>query len=241
MADDPNKRNISRFLGYFGTSDIDTFLSRFNHENNYCDGEYTLNIGDEFRTLNGISFVIAGFDLEHNRKAEDGTVYDNGYGIMLYPRAFSDNGYWNTDNTTSGGYINSLAHNKANNIGITMKNNILGTHLVNRNVLLSSSIDSEGFANAYTWTTAYGTLPSLGQLKGIFSNFSGFDQGEANYKLPLFNYINFYPWYDIWTREIYKKENSDYYATYIKSHSMLDDRIKVNSTSKYYHTLLYIR
>ena len=31
---------------------------------------------------------IAGFNCEHNQTAADGTVYDNGYGILLIPKTY---------------------------------------------------------------------------------------------------------------------------------------------------------
>lgn len=73
----------------------------------------------------------------------------------------------------------------------TILNGVLGSHLVLRNALLSS--DREGaspyYANAYTWTRVYCTLMSTGQVTGKFaSNENKYDDGEANYKLPLFNY-----------------------------------------------------
>ena len=89
----------------------------------------------------------------------------------------------------------------------TVANNlkkVLGSHLVLRNVLLSSARDSSYYASAYTWTTAYCTLMSMGQVTGTFaSNRNKYDDGEANYKLPLFNYEtwSFDEW--AWLRGIY--------------------------------------
>ena len=51
--------------------------------------------------------------------------------------------------------------------------------------------------NGYIWTTAYCTLMSVGQITGTFANNRNkYDDGEANYKLPLFNYEtwNFDAW-----------------------------------------------
>lgn len=165
---------------------------------------------------------------------------------MLYPLYFASNdtkGYWNTNNTTVGGYKSSLAHSNTNQIATNMKNDILGIHLVNRNVLLSSSIDSNGFANAYTWTTAYGTLPSFGQLAGSFHyDNTIYDEGEANYKLPYFNtvLIGYFYGYDFWLRNIHKKENSDYNAYFIYGMGY-KNYAKTNYEYKYYHPLLYVR
>ena len=241
--DDPNKRNDCGHLGTWPSiSDVDTFLSRFNHDNNYDDGSTKLHLGDTIRIIDGTIndiWVIAGFDCEHNRKANDGTVYDNGYGIMLWPIwAVNDanKGYWNEENTTVGGYISSLAHTNSNKLAVTMKDSILGTHLINRNVLLSDSINSYGFANNYTWTTAYGAAPTIGQLRGIFNfNQTIYDEGEANYRLPLFNYQSYEVSYDFWFRNICDKSDNNYQVFYNHGYSA------TNYSMRYYHTLLYIR
>ena len=247
-VDDPNKRTDATDLGtWSSTSDVDTFLSRFNHENNYDDGTTKLHLGDTIYIADGtynMGWRIAGFDCEYNREAADDTVYNNGYGIMLYPRSIASylSCYWNEENTVAGGYKASLAHSKVNNFATNMKNSILGTHLVNRNVLLSSDINSSGNSNDYTWTTAYSALPSVGHLEGTF-NRSGtkYDDGEANYRLPLFNYQDYIKNYDHWLRNIHYKENSNYRVYYVKAYSLLSDIVQVNYTSKYLHPLLYIR
>ena len=255
QLDDPNKRTDCKYLGtYTSASDFDSFISRFNHENNYCDGDTRLSVGDSvtitFGTYNAVWF-IAGFDCEHNRKATDGTVYDNGYGIMLYSRYMSNpsatESYWNSSNTVTGGYMNSLAHSKAVEIATNFKNNILGSHLVNRNVLLSSSVDSGGSSNAYTWTTAYGALPSKGQLSGFFFfDNNMYDEGEANYKLPLFNYFNYIKkdTYNYWLRNIAFKVTSSsgslYHVYYVDSNNGFTTNA-VNFGMFMINPLLYIR
>lgn len=247
LADDPNKRCDPKPIGLWSsTSDVDSFLSRFNHDNNYTDGDIKLSLGDEIIIYDGSYYYwkIAGFDVENDRAASDGTVYDNGYGIMLYPRFVYDSlcNYWNSDNTTSGGYMNSLAHSTTNTFATNMKNNILGIHLVNRNVLLSSSVDSGGIVNGYTWTTAYGTIPTVTQLNGVFYRRTNiYDNGEANYIIPIFKYIDYYMSYNMWTRNIWGKENSDYKAYQIPANTNDLGAETVNYTSKYFHPLLYIR
>ena len=104
---------------------------------------------------------------------------------------------------------------------------VLGNHLINRNVLLGSRVNltytptstNINGTNAYTWTTAYCTLLSPKQITGTYfsekyTNGSDglysytpseyhsnkYDDGEANYKLPLFNYEEIFMGYDYWTR-----------------------------------------
>lgn len=105
--------------------------------------------------------------------------------------------------------------------------NVLGNHLINRKVLLGSRVNltytptttSINGTNAYTWTTAYCTLLSPKQITGTYfsrkyTNGSDgsysytppeyssnkYDDGEANYKLPLFNYEKASMGTAYWTR-----------------------------------------
>ena len=196
--DDPNKRNNASIRSNFiSIADIDLFLSKYNHKNNYDDGKTKLHVGDSIQLIDGIYntiWQIAGFDCEHNRTAANGTVYDNGYGIALIPYfPYLPQDVWNSTTTISGGYKGSTANTSIlPTIATNLKNTTLGSHLVNRNVLLSSSVESNYVSTAMTWTTAEATLMSMGQLTGAFGLNSGFyDDGEANYKLPLFNYTTY--------------------------------------------------
>lgn len=200
----PNKRYESKNLGtWSSTSDVDTFLSTYNHENGY-DG---ISLGNYVTIQDGsynAIWEIAGFDMEHYQLAADGTVYDNGYGICLIPKTAIGSDRWATAYPwkTTGGYISSYMHTTVLPGIVNTLKNVLGSHIVNRNVLLSSKVTS-GSSSAYTWTTADATLMSIGQNTGIFaSHNTKYDDGEANYKLPLFNYENFITTYDVWTRGV---------------------------------------
>ena len=206
--DDPNTRYESVSLGTWSSvSDVDTFLSKYTHNNGYYDfttgtklklGNYvTIQDG----TYNAI-WEIAGFDMEHNQTAADGTVYDNGYGICMIPKTQVTTGQWNTPGTT-GDYKSSYMHNTLLPDIVTKLKNVLGTHIVTRNVLLSSTVTGNN-SSAYTWTTADATLMSIGQMTGTFaSNNNKYDDGEANYKLPLFNYEAFKTASTFWSRGVY--------------------------------------
>ena len=70
--------------------------------------------------------------------------------------------------------------------------NVLGDHLINRNVLLGNSINTTKDTFSYIWTTSYCTLMSGCQLTGKIGEYwNSYDDGEANYKLPLFDYTTF--------------------------------------------------
>lgn len=204
IIDDPNKRYESKNLGTWSSvSDVTTFLTRFNNSNRYSYGATKLKLGDYVTIQDGtynVQWVIAGFDCEHNQTASDGTVYDNGYGICLIPKTHVTTGQWDTSDATSGGYISSRMHTIVLPDIVTNLKTVLGTHIVTRNVLLSSSISSSD-SSAYTWTTADATLMSIGQMNGTFaSNSNKYDDGEANYKLPLFNYEGFKTGANFWSR-----------------------------------------
>ncbi len=195
----PNTRYKSQNLGTWSSvKDVDDFLYSCCHDTGY----YGATIGSYVTIMDGTynkEWVIAGFDMEHNATAADGTVYDNGYGICLIPKKSLGNYVWSDeiDGFTSNGYNGSSINTStlpavANNL-----KKVLGDHLVLRNVLLSSSRNNSNQASAYTWTTAYCTLMSAGQITGTFASDSNkYDDGEANYKLPLFNYETWS--FDIW-------------------------------------------
>ena len=169
-------------------SDTNNFCSTYNHDNGYKG----LKLGQCIQINDGVYnqlWRIAGFDCEYNHTASDGTVKDNGYGIVLMPKLNLGEYPWHT---SSGAipYISSTMHTStlptiANNL-----KNVLGNHLINRNVLLSSEMSNRG-CTKLSWTTSYCTLLSKFQCDGIgTSDYMGAiaDDGEANYKLPLFNF-----------------------------------------------------
>lgn len=209
--DDPNDRSYeSKYLGTWSTaSDVNTFLNRFNHDTNYQDGDTKLRVGNlvtiQDGTYNAV-WEIAGFDMESNQDAADGTVYDNGYGICMIPKTQLTTAKWNTSKTLEGGYNASNMHTTVLPEVVTNLNNVLGSHIANRNVLLSNSIDSsnKSYSNGYTWTTADATLMSVRQMNGSYSQYTNqYDEGEANYKLPVFNYDTPSTRFNHWTRCIY--------------------------------------
>ena len=198
---DPNHTLIATFSN---SNDVNNFCNRYNHSNNYNG----LKIGQTIKinnsgydtnlVINGRDDIwyIAGFDCECNQVAADGSVYNNGYGICLIPKRYAISGVaFHNSNNENVGYVGSDMHKTIlpNWVNSYLKSK-LGNHLINRNVLLSNQIGNEPGAgsSSYTWTTSYATLMSGCQLTGLKSSFaSKYDDGEANYKIPLFNYIDF--------------------------------------------------
>ena len=188
----PNNQYESIHIGtWSSTSDVDNFFNTYNHANGYNGlklGNYvTINDG----TYN-VDWMIVGFDMEHNRTAADGTLYDNGYGICMIPKsALSYSGTFNS--VTS--YITCAAHKYLNSTTSAILQTILGDHLILRNVLLSDNqpVSSKYISTSYIWTTAYCTLMSGHQLFGAPAlYYNKYDDGEANYALPILSYITEY-------------------------------------------------
>ena len=203
---DPNDRYVVKQLDtWTSAAAVDEFFNKFTHSNYYRNGVTELSLGNYVRIQDGtynVDWVIAGFDKEYNQSASDGTMYNNGYGICLIPKTQVTTGQWNTSDTTSGGYKSSYMHNTVLPGIVTKLKNVLGNHIVNRNVLLSSTVTS-GKSSAYTWTTADATLMSVGQMTGTFaSHNTKYDDGEAIYKLPLFNYEEYKTSSDFWSRGV---------------------------------------
>ena len=242
---DPNTRYDSDiFYTINNITDTDDFCNTYNHSNNYNG----LKLG-QIININANSFsnywYIAGFDMEYNHTASDGTVKNNGYGICLIPAYLTINVYWKLDGDISGGYIESDVHhllNGASGYNQSYINNlktVLGSHLINRKVLLSSS------ASSYTWTTSYVTLMSGYQLTGEVAKYNDkYDDGEANYKLPLFNYINIYKGYlgnfgYYWIRGFYYNYNYTGLAYFVSQDFGISGKDPADQI--YIRPMIYIR
>ena len=213
----PNDRydvNYTLIATFNSESDVNQFCSRYTHLNGYNG----LKLGQRIKIDDGsynINWYIAGFDYEANNTAADGKVKSNGYGIHLVPESNLTTYNWYSNSRIGVGYINSDIHKFCNAKVTSALQSILGSHLINRNVLLSSSISStdESGASAYKWTTAYCTLMSVCQITGSFGNHcTKYDDGEANYKLPLYNFISYYYTndnYNYWLRNTWGSYGPD--------------------------------
>lgn len=186
----PNTRYKVKNLGTWSSiKDVDNFLSKCNHNTGY----YGASIGSTITIKDGTynkTWVIVGFDMEHNKIASDRIPYDNGYGIFMIPTE-SLFKYENGGMSLSSGYMNTGVHKKINTelSSFVSDNSILKDHLIKRRMLLSNSANVGSNTTGYEWTTGYGALMSVGQITGTFGvNNTKYDDGEANYKLPYFNF-----------------------------------------------------
>ena len=241
----PNDRYNESIYTISSTTDADNFCNKYNHANNYNGlalGQ-RIKINDGYNTI----WLIAGFDCEYNHIASDGTIKDNGYGICLIPEnglllAAWDETYGNQL------YINSTQHTATLPEIATNLRIVLGTHLISRRVLLSSSaqINSNNyvFSNAYTWTSAYCTLMSGCQVTGTTAMYyNKYDDGEANYKLPLFNYIDYRSSLKYWLRGYNLYGSRSVYAYYVGNTGIDYDLVSRNNISTKFITrpMIYIR
>ena len=212
---DPNHTLITTISS---VSDANTFCNTYNHNNGYNG----LKLGQRIQINDGVynaAWIIAGFDLEAGNIAEDGTKNNNGYGICLIPYTYTTKKVkWDEHSSSTLPqipYINSTIRTQILSTTAINLRNVLGDHLINRNVLLGNSVTlstinyEQNGTSSYQWTTDYCTLMSPIQLTGscafkniridygsgynpIFLISNKYDDGEANYKLPLFNYMLLY-------------------------------------------------
>ena len=251
----PNTRYEVKSLGVLSsnpnenTLNLDDFLFECCHETGY----YGASIGSTITIKDGTynkTWVIVGFDCEHNRTAADGTVYDNGYGIFMIPTEGLF--YGNNQLIFEDGYIDTNAHKNLNindncTATILSQSTILNNHLIKRKVLLSNKYDGSGstmHTSGYEWTTACCTLMSAGQITGTFGvNSTKYDDGEANYKLPYFNF-NTWQYESAWLRGLsHNSYNNHYYDMpwYITSGSKLAADKRGSDTSLAIFPLIMIR
>ena len=216
------QNTVGTGLAYDFTSlaDADEFSQLYNHENHYKG----LKIGQSITiTKEGLQYsrrqyVIVGFDLEANNLATDGTSANNGYGVYLITPTWATQGSWSDSATVPESYINSsVRYWISRDVYADEYRAVIGDHLVKRNVLLSSSVDSSsGRPNGYTWTQEYITCPTMCNMTGD----SNIDDGELNFQLSLCKSsegihrlaqdLNYY----YWSRNIYGIDTDSYFKAW---------------------------
>lgn len=239
---DPDHTLVSTFNSI---EEVSLFLSDYSHDNNYCNSGNELKLGQRIKINDGVYNVmwyIAGFDIESCRVPSYlGTPYYNGHGIMLIPETDISIDRINMCDTINDGYINSHM-NKIVLPGIANSlKNVLGKHLISRNVLLSSIIDNTGEVREMTWSHEYCTLPTIHQLVGKYktSDANKYDDGEANYKLPLFDHMDYWTGYGFWTRNLYGFCTGNYFESYVTGNGVIAGTIICDL--KRVRPLIYIR
>ena len=176
-------------------TDANQFCNTYNHNNRYNG----LKLGQRIQINDGtynIAWYIAGVDCESNCLAADGSTFDNGYGICLIPETDVGESAWMNDITSSTinySYEKSDIHN---NILPQVSNKllqVLGSHLINRNVLLGNNIGTNGYSNSYIWVKSYAEIMSGYQITGNAARyFNKYDDGEGNYELPIYKFVDYW-------------------------------------------------
>ena len=185
-----------------------------------------------------VRIVFAHFNLFYSGELPDvGTPYiKDDYSNTITPHIACiicdlPNCAMNPSNTTKGGYLNSYMQSTflsgrvitaLSGVGITISD-----HLVNHKKLLTNSIknnginrygDSKGCSNNWEWKDEYISLMSEIQLFGsIVWSSAGFDTGEANEKLAIFNFIRpnkLFGNKNIWLRDIASAEDFAHLLSY---------------------------
>lgn len=198
-------------LGTITSSNIASFLE----EHEVSTGKFTdLYIGDQITIQDGTYnavWLIAGFDTEYNK----GDTAITTHHITLIPKTPLYNAAMNSTNTTTGGYKGSAMHTSEMPSLNTKLQNALGSHLLTHRVIVSNAVNTEaasggmstwkGAANSWEWLDVKAVLLSEAQIYGGKAwGSSGHDTGEANQKLPIFNFINpvqFSRWH-FWLRSV---------------------------------------
>ena len=184
-------------LGTITSANIASFLS----EHEVSTGKFTgLYVGDEITIQDGTYnavWLIAGFDTEYNKGDTAFTTHH----ITLIPKTALYNDQMNSSDTTAGGYKGSAMHTTKLPALATKLQTALGTHLLTHRAMISNAVNTEaasggssawkGMASGWEWTDVKCVLPTEVQVYGgtAFSS-SGWDTGEAEQKLPVFNFIN---------------------------------------------------
>ena len=184
-------------------------------------------------------YVIAGFDLEANNLATDGTSANNGYGVYLITPTVANQCSWSNSSTVPESYINS---NVRNNVSVNTPyddnyRDLMGDHLVERNVLVSSAVNpSTGKPTSYSWSKESITVPTMHNMTGD----SNIDDGELNFQLPLCKSsegihklaqdLNFY----YWSRNIYGIDTDSYFKAW-------QYQVKYDYNNDYYYFNPYKR
>ena len=171
-------------------SQVNSFLSEYTNGNDYRGNSHApLSLGNYVTIQDGTynsAWVIVGFDTEDDR----GDNANSGKGISMIPYIYKDTmkSYMNSSNVTTGGYQGSYMHNTTLPAIATKLNNILGSHMITRRILTSNAV-ANGASSGWSWESQKLSLLSEVQVYGSVVWGSGYDVGEACYKLPIFNYV----------------------------------------------------
>lgn len=209
-----NKNNIYRGK-VFGTVNWNEFLE----EHEVASNKFTdLYLGDEIN-INTNPWLIAGFNLKLN-KGDTALTKPH---INLIPKIPLLNYQMNDSDTTAGGYKGCKMRTYLNGQFVTDYLSDLGSRLLRHRVLVTNSVSTTvasmagagwtGSSNDWEWVDDYATLLTEVEVYGstVFSS-SGYDIGDGNMKLPIFNFINncYFSRWSFWLRAVASATNFCY-------------------------------
>jgi hypothetical protein len=158
-----------------------------------------LYLGDYFKIQDGTYnavWMVAHFDYYYNK----GDVA-SARGVLLIPRTTCGSSKMNTENTTTGAYVSSIAHATTCPAIASSLSTVLGSYLLSNKLLLSNTTNASipsmmgannnGASTAWVWTASQCDLPNEIQIYGsTVCSSSLHDVGESCEKLAVFNFIN---------------------------------------------------
>lgn len=207
LHDNPiNKNNI-----YRGKVFGDVVWNDFLEEHEVASNKFTdLYLGDEIN-INRNPWLVAGFNLKLN-KGDTALTKPH---INLIPKIPLLNYVMNDTNTAAGGYKGCKMRSYLNGQFVTDYLSDLGSRLLKHRVLVTNSVSTTaasmagagwtGSSNGWEWVDDYATLLTEVEVYGstVFSS-SGYDIGDGNMKLPIFNFINncYFSRWAFWLRAV---------------------------------------
>lgn len=178
----------------FSLSDLQSAVADQNLE------KYGLRVGDQ-KTINGHTYVIAGLNCMKGSHSYTATA--NHVGLIVIPHTTqawnaSGNTYTGADDRGAG-YLNSDLHYYLVNTLLPLVQTDLGSsNLISHYKLMGNAVNTSGYnrfgeasgcTSSWTWTTSYiSALTEMQVYGGTIWSSSGFDTGEADQQLEVFQH-----------------------------------------------------
>ena len=193
--------NVYRGKKFAGTIASAADFTNWKAEAGITDGSFNnIRLGDIITINDGTvtcDWLVAGFNTELN-KGSTNIISTNH--VAFIPKNVYSNSAMNGSNVTTGGFKGASTMWTTLDTIVSRLNNILGSSLLSRDILITNTVDNTkasaagagytGSSTNWEWKNSKITLLSEVQVYGstVFSS-SGMDVGEGFEKLPIFNFI----------------------------------------------------
>ncbi len=188
-------------------SNLNEYIA-FRNAHGIADHTYTaLYLGDYFKIQDGTynaEWMVAHFDYYYN-KGDDSNI--GAQGVLLIPKTYCGESKLNaTEDTTEGGYKETLAYNTVCPAIASALGTVLGSYLKPQRLFVTTQINSSipsmaglgwsGASTRYEFASQQVVLPSEVQIYGttLFSS-SCYDNLSLPQKLAAFNFIGHTQYY----------------------------------------------